>query len=354
MAGWRHEISFLMLEEVPGFDPERMLPEGVTFGGSLGSPGGVSPGEETRLVSGLAEACARLKPDLIHAGPVQSCGFLSARTGFHPLLLMSWGSDILRDADTDEHSREVTRFTLQASDWLLCDCAAVKNRVREFTAYDESRIIMFPWGVDLRKFRPSPGPSPLRKELGWEDCTVILSTRMWEPVYGMDTLLEAFRLEAARDPGLRLILLGNGSLGPWIRGFIRDEGLGERVVMPGVVEEAGMPAFFHASDLYLTCSLSDGTSVSLLQAMACGLPVVVTDLPGNREWVTGGENGMLARAGDPGDYAGAIARISRATPAERERIAGMNRGITERRADWDKNILLLLAAYDRIGEAHGA
>ncbi|MDD1671097.1 MAG: glycosyltransferase, partial [Methanomicrobiales archaeon] len=143
------------------------------------------------------------------------------------------------------------------------------------------------------------------------------------------------------------------SLGPQIKGFIREHGLDEKVVMPGLIEESRMPAYFHASDLYLSCSLTDGTSVSLLQAMACGLPVVVTDLPANREWVQEGRNGQVARVGEPEEYARAILRTMQATSSEKRRIARFNRKIIEERADWDKNILLLLATYNRIEDAHG-
>jgi glycosyltransferase involved in cell wall biosynthesis len=87
--------------------------------------------------------------------------------------------------------------------------------------------------------------------------------------------------------------------------------------------------------------------------MGCGLPLVVTDIPGNREWVTGGENGLLAKGGDPEAYAEAISRTLEIPAAKRARIARMNREIVEQRADWDKNILLLLATYNRIEETHG-
>ena len=54
-----------------------------------------------------------------------------------------------------------------------------------------------------------------------------------------------------------------------------------------------MPAYLNAADIYVSTSLSDGTSLSLLEAMACSLPVVVTDIPANKEWITDGHNGFL-------------------------------------------------------------
>ncbi len=67
---------------------------------------------------------------------------------------------------------------------------------------------------------------------------------------------------------------------------IAAAGLEGRVQFAGNVPEDEMVTHFQASDVYISASHSDGSSVSLLQAMACGLPVIVSDIPGNREWVS--------------------------------------------------------------------
>ena len=65
-------------------------------------------------------------------------------------------------------------------------------------------------------------------------------------------------------------------------------------------------AHFRAADVYLSCAHSDGTSISMVEALASGLPVVVTDLPSNREWIAPGSNGWLGRLGDAASFAGTV------------------------------------------------
>jgi glycosyltransferase involved in cell wall biosynthesis len=98
------------------------------------------------------------------------------------------------------------------------------------------------------------------------------------------------------------------------------------------------------ADLYLSASHTDGSSVSLLEAMASGCPVVVSDIPGNREWVRSGVNGWLFKDGDSNAMAQSIllAIETRGTLAEMGMAA---RQIAEQRADWRKNFPKLIQAY---------
>ena len=82
--------------------------------------------------------------------------------------------------------------------------------------------------------------------------------------------------------------------------------------------------------------------------MATGLPVLVTDIPSNREWVRPGENGWLAAAGSAEDFAGKLLRIAALKPLEREAIGKRNQKIVAERADWDRNFPLLLDLYERL------
>ena len=80
----------------------------------------------------LRSVLARLKPDLVHAGPVQSPAFMAALAGFHPLVSMSWGSDLLRDADSSGWMRWMTRYTLNRTTLLVGDCQAVQQKAISF------------------------------------------------------------------------------------------------------------------------------------------------------------------------------------------------------------------------------
>ena len=101
-----------------------------------------------------------------------------------------------------------------------------------------------------------------------------------------------------------------------------------------------MPAYLADSDLYVSSSLSDGTSVCLLEAMAAGLPVVVTDVEAILEWVTDGENGLVVPRKDPAALAEAICAMLGDSDL-RDTFGRNNYRIAKERASWDDNARIL-------------
>ena len=356
IADFGYEVWSLQLSDAGRAHPDERT-SGATSGAApraswpKGAPIVKGPEGVPSLLPAFRDVLADVRPAVLHAGPTQSCGYLAALSEFHPFLLMSWGSDLLVDAERSEVWRRATSVALHGSDLLLCDSAAVRTKAHTLLGYDDSRIVQFPWGVDLKEFRPGADDRGLRHEMGWDDSFIILSTRSWEPLYGIETLLEAFRRAYAKEPRMRLILLGGGSLASKIERFLKSNKLDRFVHRPGVMPHDAISAYFRAVDLYVSCSLSDGSSVSLLEAMATGLPVVVSDTPGNREWVVSGKNGWLAPVGDADAFAGHLITSIRSGSSARARISQANRGIAERRADWSRNSEQLRQAYERLAGA---
>ncbi|HEY9075504.1 MAG TPA: glycosyltransferase [Anaerolineaceae bacterium] len=346
LVGAGIDTTFLRLERGARQVEDRPLPPQVLLaswrGGRIPFRWRDAPG----LAVSLRQVIAAVKPDIIHAGPVQTCAFLASLSGFKPLVTMSWGSDLLKDANRNVWLRLVTRWTLRRTAVLVGDCRAVQQKAAEF-GFSPSRVTLFPWGVDLDRFQPLTGERPLRQRLGWQDSFVLLCLRSWEPIYGVDVALRGFALAARQEPRLRLILLGGGSQAGLIHQVIEENELRDRVYLGGQVRQADLPGYYQESDLYLSASHSDGTSVSLLEALACGKPVLVSDIPGNREWITQGQEGWFFPDGSVDSLADAILRAVHSP----ERLPGMSlaaRRLAESRADWQKNFQRLLAAYQNI------
>ncbi|MFZ0958922.1 MAG: glycosyltransferase family 4 protein [Candidatus Sulfotelmatobacter sp.] len=287
-------------------------------------------------------------PDLVHAGPIQSCGYLTALSGFHPWLLTSWGSDLLFHAQRNPEWKHATQIALSDADGFFCDCDSVRASAKQWADIPDSRIVQIPWGIRRGLFGPA-GTLPLLSEFERQPGThVFLSTRSWEPLYGIDTLLEAFRRAYRVDSSLRLLLLGNGSEAGRVREFIDANGLRHVIRTHDAYGKEEMPKWFRAADTYVSCTQSDGTSISLLEAMATGLPVVVTDIPSNREWVAEGQNGWLAPAGSPEGFADRLLRAACLKPEDRKLFSERNQRIVEERADWDRNFPKLLEMYQQL------
>ncbi|MDH5507138.1 MAG: glycosyltransferase family 4 protein [Anaerolineae bacterium] len=343
LARTDHQVFYLRLERSARQQEDRALPPEIEMVPWAGGQGPARLQDGPRLLSSLRKVLRKIKPDILHAGPLQTVGLLAALSGFHPLVSMSWGSDLLQDADKNKRYRWATRTVLKRSQILVGDCDAVRHKAVSL-GFASERIVTFPWGVDLAHFSPGP-ESGLRRRAGWEDAFVLLHLRSWEPVYGVDVAARAFVQAAQQRPELRLFLLGGGSLGPQIRRILEQGQVLDRVNFGGQVSQAGLPDYYRAADLYLSASHSDGSSVSLMEALACGLPALVSDIPGNREWVVPQKHGWWF----PDNNADALAQAILHAVDERPRLPQMGaqaRKLAEQRADWNTNFEQLLRAYD--------
>ncbi len=342
LAETEHEVYWLRLEKRGSQLENQLTPPGVAAVEWRGGKKPLTWIGGLLLLGDLRRVISEIKPDLIHAGPVQSTAFLAAAAGFSPLVTMSWGSDLLYEAERSLLARWAAGYALQRTTVFTGDCLAVKAKAVEL-GFPAERCVLFPWGVDLQHFSPAGG-SELRQRLGWQDQVVLLSLRSWEPIYGVDLLVKAFAQAAGQEPRLRLLLLGDGSQAERIRRMVQEHGLSERVHWGGQVNNLDLPEYYRAADVYLSASRSDGSSVSLMEALACGRPALVSDISGNREWITPGVQGWLFPDGDANALAEGLLRAV-ACRAQWPQMGQAARRLAEQRADWSKNARLLEQAY---------
>jgi glycosyltransferase involved in cell wall biosynthesis len=337
-----HQIYLLRLETASNRCKNITLPDHVEEIPWLGGKRKQAWVDYPALLVDLQRVIKVVKPDIIHAGPIQKAAALAAQAGFKPLVSMSWGSDLLVEADSSAWMTWLTRITLQKTSVLIGDCQAVSQKAQEL-GFPVERIVLFPWGVDLQRFSPGSGRS-LREKLGWNKAFVLLCVRSWEPLYGVDLVVKSFFQAVKVEPGLRLILLGSGSMEEEIKQMVIKEGMTELVHFGGQVGVEELPDFYRAADLYLSASHSDGSSVSLLEAMACGKPALVSDIAGNKEWITSNDTGWFFRDGDVQSLAENMLSVSRRK--DLDNIGKNGRFLVSRKADWNQNSQKIWNAYE--------
>jgi glycosyltransferase involved in cell wall biosynthesis len=233
---------------------------------------------------------------------------------------------------------------LKRTDVLVADCETIAQ-LAVAHGFPRERIVTFPWGLDLAQFSPGEDDS-LRERRGWQDNFVLLHTRSWEPLYGVDVFIKAFIQAARQRPELRLYLLGNGSQAGMLRQMLLQAGMLDYVHFGGQVKQTDLPRYYRAADLYVSASHSDGSSLSLMESLACGTPALVSDIPGNREWIEPGVAGWLFKDGDPDALAQGI--LQAVEQRKSLKTIGQNaRKLAEERADWSKNFEKLLEAYEK-------
>jgi L-malate glycosyltransferase len=211
---------------------------------------------------------------------------------------------------------------------------------------DREKTVIFPWGTDIEHFTQKTF-----RRLNVKTFTIFCS-RSWESIYGVDVLARAFVKVANVNPDVNLILLGGGSQGAKIRQILMSGSVMERVHFGGHVAQADLPRWYHMADIYISPSHVDGSSVTLMEALASGLPCLVSDIAGNREWIEDGVNGWLFRDGDVDDLAEKIMNAIKNRKSFKK-IGEAARKTAEQKADWKRNFGKLLEAYERISSLRG-
>lgn len=289
-------------------------------------------------------------PDLIHAGWIQTSGFLAAISGFHPFLLMPWGSDIIHFSKNCLRNRLITYFTIHRADMITCDCEYEKRIIVDDFHYPANRVFPMPWAVDFRFFNQDVRDPGLKKAIGMEDKKILLMMRIFRPEYGIEDFIRALPLVRRENSDARAILIGYGPLEKQLKALASDLGLDDFIYWPGYLPQSEIVKYMNISDIYISTSLRDGSSSSLLEAMACGLPVIVSDIPGNLEWIEDGVNGLIVRRSDHNSVASGINRLLKEAALRKEMSETNARKIKER-ADFEKNFLKLDNIYRELAEA---
>jgi len=333
-----HRVYYVRLQRGARQTESRPVPENIE---TVPWAGGQKPfawRDLPRLALDFRRVVQKIRPDLIHAGPIQTCAFIAVLSGFRPILTMSWGFDLMKDVQRGKGWKFATRYTLQHSTFFTSDAQVTREMAVRY-GMNPARTVVFPWGVDLTHFTPKN-----RTTAQPHNGMTLFCNRSWEPNYGVDVLARAFVKVAQQRPDVALLLPGGGSLGGQLRQIFINSGVDARVSMPGYINNADLPRFYQMADLYISPSHVDGSSVSLMEALACGLPCLVSDIPANKEWVQDGYNGWLFPDGDADALA---AKILRAIE-QRDTLPkiGQNARVTaEEKADWPKNVQTLMETY---------
>ncbi len=233
-----------------------------------------------------------------------------ARALGRPLVITARGSDVTQLPDY-RLPRLMIRRTLQAADALIAVSAALGERLVSLGA-DPARVHVLRNGVDLALFRPPPDRAQARAALGLDAAgPVLLSVGHLIERKGHDRVIAALPL---LPETVQLLVVGEGPLEAELRALAVRLGVAGRVRFLGLRPPTALPAIYGAADLLVLASSREGWANVLLEAMACGTPVVASPIPGNGEVVRSAVAGLIAETNTPKGLAAAICRLLAATP----------------------------------------
>lgn len=294
----------------------------------------------------LKKLVKKIQPDLIHAHFIAKYGFHLPGLARCPAIVSAWGDDILVLPKKSRLINYYTKKVLENADFVYAVSKNIREHILEDFAIPEGKIRYLPFGIDTDLFSP---PSIQRKDSsrGIE----IFSNRGFFPVYDNNTLIRGFSLAYQKNKDIRLTLKGDGPLEQSVKALVSRLGLTGVITFREKTNYTEVPADYRSADIFITTSISDGTPVSILEAMASGLPCIATKVGGIPEWIEDGKTGLLITPGSPDEVAKAILTLA-ANPALRSGMGLAAREIVVRNGQWstlmaqaEKDYLALIETY---------
>jgi len=246
-------------------------------------------------------------------------------------------------------NRVVPRSVARATH-ILADSESTRRDLAAAWGVPGDKVTVLHSGVNER-FRPvtdAAALAALRARYGLDDRPYVLAVGTVQPRKNYEMLVRAFRPVAEARPHALVIAGGRGWLTEGLLAEIDRQGLSDRVILPGFVDDADLPALYSAADLFVFPSLYEGFGLPLLEAMACGVAVISSDASSLPEVAaTGGEPAaLLLPPGDEAAWTAAMLRLLSDDAARQRLIAAGRAQVT--RFTWAAAARQLAALYERL------
>jgi glycosyltransferase involved in cell wall biosynthesis len=285
----------------------------------------------------------RRRVGLIHvhwAIPIGLVGALCGALTRRPMVVTVHGSDHRMAAEQGGLLRKVFLFVCKRAKQVHCVSGPMKEEIARW-GIDEAKITVFPMAVDGSFLSVGRSRGPSCREEG----LTVVSNRNLHALYNVSSFVQAIPRVLEKDSRMRFVIAGEGPERERLERQVNDLKIGPFVSIMGAVPHAAMSGLLRDADIYVSTSTSDGTSVSLLEAMAAGAFPVVTNIDSNQRWISNGKNGFLVPVGDEAILAERIVEASKNREL-REEARRMNLEIIEERAEERRNTMKTARIYE--------
>lgn len=235
----------------------------------------------------------KIQPDVFHVHYAGRNGLLGALAHTHPMVLTAWGSDVLF-AGGHFIKRFLVSFALHNADLITCDAEHMRRAIRKF-GIPTSRVHIIQFGIDTKHFAPGSCTPETKETLRIPDrYRAVISMRNFDPIYDIETVIKAIPAVLKQCPQTVFLIGGRGPQKEYLASLVSEMHVEDAVRFLGFIPNMDLPDYLRCTAVYVSTSLSDaGIASSTAEAMACGIPVVVTDSGENALWIRDGEDGFI-------------------------------------------------------------
>ncbi len=278
------------------------------------------------------------KPDIVHAHYASSYGFIGALSGFHPFVLSIWGSDVFRFPNYSILHRKLFKFNLAKADKILSTSHIMKEETKKYT---KKNIIVTPFGIDTEKF------FPIKTIENFQEKDFVVGTiKSLETNYGIEYLIYAFKIVRDKFPekSLKLLIVGGGSQKHNYENLIQKLDLDKDTTLTGPINHEQIQEYHNMLDTYVAMSVQESFGVAILEASACGKPVIVSKVGGLPEVVEDGKTGFIVESGDYKSLAKALSKLI-CEPNLRNEMGRNGRNKVLREFNWNDCVKRMNSIY---------
>lgn len=292
-----------------------------------------------RFLPKLKEAISLFSPHILHAHYASSYGLLGALSGFNPYIISAWGTDVMKFPYKNRFTRSILKYNFRKADAVCATSHTLERYIHRLTNKD---VEVIPFGVNLDEFINKP-------TLKDRSAFTIGCVKSLEKNYNIGSVIRSFAILKNRYPSrnLKLVIVGEGEERARLQDLVKEMHIEEQVVFEGKLPHHRVADKLNELDVLVNISEYESFGVSVVEAMACQVPVIVSDAEGLKEVVDDQRNGSIVACHNIEEIVGALERLM--LSEKLREVIGLNALERVRKNyNWTHNLNQMISVYDRM------
>lgn len=292
-----------------------------------------------KYVTILRKIIKHFQPDILHAHYATSYGLVGALSDFHPFIISAWGTDVMKFPDKNYFAKSILKYNFKKADVLCATSKTIEEYIANIT---KKPVSIVPFGISLNEFKKKEV-----KSLFNENDFVIGSIKNLEKIYNTDILIKAFANLSKKHEHLKLLIVGKGSQEERLKELCKTLEISDKVIFTGRIPHNEVSNYYNMLNTLVNVSEYESFGVSVVEAMACETPVIVSNVGGLQEVVKDDSVGLKVSAGSISELEDALERlINNKTLCQHLAVNG--RKHVEENYDWKNNLADMIKIYNQL------
>ncbi|MCH2533954.1 MAG: glycosyltransferase [Bdellovibrionales bacterium] len=292
----------------------------------------------------LKKLIKKISPDILHVHYASGYGLLGAFSKFSPQFLSVWGSDVNSFPYKNLFNKMIIIHNLKCADFICATSKSLAESVIKLNKDFANKIEIIPFGIDIHKFKKIK-----RKKI--DQMFTIGTVKSLEKIYGIDILIDGFneflkkinRMQNKKST-FKLKIIGSGSLNNSLKKKCKKLKLESEIEFIEKVNHRQVPGMLNSIDIYVAMSREESFGVSVLEASACEIPVIVSEVGGLPEVVVNNKTGFIIKNEDAKSLADKIYHLYCSSKLRIE-MGANGRSFVKSNYKWEDSVKKLHTLY---------